>query len=143
MKTVLVTGGCGFIGSNFISMYLAAHPGQRVINLDKLTYAGNPENLNDLPVASAYQFVHGDICDKALLKKLFSEFDIGGVFHFAAESHVDNSISGPEIFVETNVLGTFQLLEAARNHWMEKPSMYKRGYENSRFLHVSTDEVYG
>lgn len=143
MKSILVTGGCGFIGSNFIPMYLDAHPDVHVINLDKMTYAGDESNLREVASNKRYTFVKGDICDKSLLQKLFSDRDIRGVFNFAAESHVDNSISGPQIFVETNVMGTFQLLEASRNHWMEKPGKFNGGYETTRFLHVSTDEVYG
>lgn len=143
MKSILVTGGCGFIGSNFIPQYLAHDPEVRVVNLDKMTYAGNEKNLTEVKSDSRYTFVRGDICDRELVDRLFKEHDIRGVFHFAAESHVDNSISGPRVFVETNVVGTFQLLEAARSHWMTKPGQFRDGYENTRFLHVSTDEVYG
>lgn len=142
MSAIFVTGGAGFIGSNFVPMCLKTTD-DTVINLDKLTYAGNTDNLREVANHPRYKFVQGDICDRPLLDKLFTEHDIRGVYHFAAESHVDNSISGPEIFVQTNVMGTFQVLEAARRHWMSKPREYKNGYEKSRFLHVSTDEVYG
>jgi dTDP-glucose 4,6-dehydratase len=135
-KTMLVTGGCGFIGSNFVRQMLTEHSDVTVINLDALTYAGNPENLIDLADNKQYHFVKGDICDKQLLKKLFTDYAIDSIVHFAAESHVDRSITGPEIFVTTNVLGTQILLEAARTAW-------RNDFSNKRFLHVSTDEVYG
>ena len=114
-KTILVTGGAGFIGTNFIRLVLAQRPGWNIINLDALTYAGNPMNFTDIPqqLAERYQFVHGDIRDKSLLDRLFNENKLDGLVHFAAESHVDRSILGPEAFVEANVLGTFRLLEAA------------------------------
>jgi dTDP-glucose 4,6-dehydratase len=137
MSTILVTGGCGFIGSNFVRRCLTAHPGRRVVNLDKLTYAGNPKNLDDLADHPRYRFVHGDICDGPLLARLFREEGIDTVVHFAAESHVDRSIEGPDAFVRTNILGTFALLEAARAAWPAAPS------SRNRFVHVSTDEVYG
>ena len=141
--TILVTGGAGFIGSNFIPYFTAKYPQYRIVNLDKLTYAGNLDNLKDCASRENYVFIRGDICDEALVCRLFAEYDIRGVIHFAAESHVDNSISGPKAFVQTNLLGTFTLLESARRHWMEKPGHYKAGYENCRFHHISTDEVYG
>ncbi|CCZ30548.1 dTDP-glucose 4 6-dehydratase [Proteobacteria bacterium CAG:495] len=141
--SVLVTGGAGFIGANFVPYFAAKYPNCRVINLDKLTYAGNPENLSECASMPNYTFVQGDICDRALVEKLFCEYDIKGVIHFAAESHVDNSISGPQAFIETNILGTFTLLDVARNHWMSAPHQVKPGYENARFHHISTDEVYG
>lgn len=142
-QTVLVTGGAGFIGSNFVPYFAAKYPEYHVINLDKLTYAGNLENLKECEQMSNYSFIEGDICDEALVDRLFAEYDIRGVIHFAAESHVDNSIKGPKAFVNTNVFGTFNLLDAARRYWMEKPHQYKAGYENCRFHHISTDEVYG
>lgn len=142
-ETVLVTGGAGFIGSNFIPYFLEAFPQYRVINLDKLTYAGNLDNLTECAAHPRYTFVQGDICHAELVNKLFAENDIRGVFHFAAESHVDNSISGPLPFIKTNIEGTFTLLEAARKHWMSSPGQVKPGYENARFHHISTDEVYG
>lgn len=132
--TILVTGGAGFIGSNFVPYFLDAHPDYNLINLDKLTYAGNLQNLSEVAESSRYSFVQGDICDRPLVEKLFKDHDIQGVIHFAAESHVDNSISGPGEFVRTNVNGTFNLLDVARLSWKGK---------NNRFHHISTDEVYG
>jgi dTDP-glucose 4,6-dehydratase len=138
MKTILVTGGAGFIGSNFIR-YLFGPGGfkGRVVNLDKLTYAGNPENLSDVARAQKgrYAFVKGDICDFKLLAKLFKTYKFDGVAHFAAESHVDRSIFGPKAFIETNIHGTFALLETARQAWGPRRDV--------RFHHISTDEVYG
>ena len=142
-KTILVTGGAGFIGSNFVPYFAAKYPEYNVINLDKLTYAGNLDNLKECEGMSNYTFVQGDICDEALIEKLFAEHDIRGVIHFAAESHVDNSIKGPRAFINTNIVGTFNLLEAARKHWMDAPNKYKADYEGCRFHHISTDEVYG
>ena len=143
MKSVLVTGGAGFIGSNFVPYFVEKYPDYQIINLDKLTYAGNLDNLKECAAAPNYKFVQGDICDRELVEKLFKEYDIRGVVHFAAESHVDNSITGPKAFIETNILGTFVLLDVARNYWMEAPHKVKAGYENCRFHHISTDEVYG
>ena len=142
-KAILVTGGAGFIGSNFVPYFTAKYPEYNVINLDKLTYAGNLDNLKECQNMANYTFVQGDICDEELVEKLFSENDIRGVVHFAAESHVDNSIKGPRAFINTNIVGTFNLLEAARKHWMDAPNKYKQGYEGCRFHHISTDEVYG
>ncbi len=141
--TYLVTGGAGFIGSNFIIHYLRQHPNHRLVNLDLLTYAGNPDNLVEVADNPNYIFVKGDIGDYELVRRLFDEYDFAGVYHFAAESHVDNSISGPAAFIQTNINGTFTLLEAARQHWLEGPGQVKPGKEGHRFLHVSTDEVYG
>lgn len=140
MKNYLVTGGAGFIGTNFIRRALSVNADWNIVNLDALTYAGNPASLENLMPDSAgrYHFVPGDITDGSLLEQLFSEHSFDGIIHFAAESHVDRSIVGPEVFVETNVTGTFRLLEASRNHWEKGP-----GTDNFRFLHVSTDEVYG
>lgn len=143
MKSILVTGGAGFIGANFVPYFAKKYPEYRVINLDKLTYAGNPDNLKDCEGQGNYCFVQGDICDAALVEKLFKDHDIRGVVHFAAESHVDNSITGPRAFIETNLLGTFTLLDAARRYWMKAPHECKEGYEDCRFHHISTDEVYG
>ena len=143
MKSILVTGGAGFIGSNFVPYMAAKYPQYKIINLDKLTYAGNLDNLKECEKAGNYVFVQGDICDRALVEKLFDEHDIRGVVHFAAESHVDNSITGPQAFIETNVLGTFTLLDVARRYWTEAPHQVKKGYEDCRFHHISTDEVYG
>ena len=142
-KSILVTGGAGFIGSNFVPYFCKKYPDYQIINLDKLTYAGNLDNLQECSGMKNYTFVQGDICDQAFLEKLFKDYDIHGVVHFAAESHVDNSISGPRPFIETNILGTFNLLEAARKYWMDAPNQYKSGYEGCRFHHISTDEVYG
>ena len=143
MKSILVTGGAGFIGSNFVPYMVAKYPDYRIINLDKLTYAGNLDNLKECENVTNYKFVKGDICDRALVEKLFKDNDIRGVVHFAAESHVDNSITGPQAFIETNVLGTFTLLDVARNYWMNAPHQFRAGYEDCRFHHISTDEVYG
>jgi dTDP-glucose 4,6-dehydratase len=136
-RAILVTGGAGFIGSNFITSFMAGNPGCRVINLDLLTYAGNLENLKGVENNSHYRFVKGDICDAPLVAGLLGEEKIDAVVHFAAESHVDRSITGPEIFVRTNVLGTQVLLEESRKHWQAKV------VPEFRYLQVSTDEVYG
>lgn len=143
MKSILVTGGAGFIGSNFVSYLLKTYPNYHIVNLDKLTYAGSMENLLEDINNSRHTFIHGDICSQDLLEKLFKTYDIQGVIHFAAESHVDNSIHDPGVFMQTNVLGTYTLLETARNRWMKAPYQYKEGYEKCRFHHISTDEVYG
>lgn len=142
-QTILVTGGAGFIGSNFIPYYLQKNPDHHLVNLDLLTYAGDLDNLSEVEDNSRYHFVKGSICDYVLVNQLFEQYDFLGVYHFAAESHVDNSITGPAAFVETNINGTFNLLEVARNHWLESPGVFVAGKENNRFLHVSTDEVYG
>ena len=136
---ILVTGGAGFIGANFVLDWLAAG-NEPVINLDALTYAGNLETLARLQGDARHLFVHGDICDRALVERLFAEHKPRAVVHFAAESHVDRSIHGPGAFVRTNVDGTFTLLEAARTHWSALPAGEREAF---RFLHVSTDEVYG
>jgi dTDP-glucose 4,6-dehydratase len=133
---LLVTGGCGFIGSNFILNALSTHKDWSIVNLDALTYAGNPDNLKTIASDSRYTFVKGDICNSTLCTALFSQHNFDGVVHFAAESHVDRSITGPAAFVTTNVLGTQNLIEAARISWGKE-------FGNRRFLHVSTDEVYG
>lgn len=142
-KTILITGGAGFIGSNFVPYFCEKYPQYKIINLDKLTYAGNLDNLRECDSMPNYTFVQGDICDAELIDKLFDENDIRGVIHFAAESHVDNSIKGPRAFINTNIVGTFNLLDAARRHWMDAPGKVKPGYEDARFHHISTDEVYG
>ena len=142
-KTYLVTGGAGFIGSNFIPYYLDNNPDHHLVNLDLLTYAGNLANLSEVTENAHYHFVKGDIRANGLVNKLFVEYDFAGVFHFAAESHVDNSITGPAAFIDTNINGTFNLLEVARKHWLKGPGEFLPGKENNRFLHVSTDEVYG
>jgi len=131
MRSILVTGGAGFIGSNFVRMVLSEHPDQHVVNLDKLTYAGNLENLADVLGHERHRFVHGDICDGGLVRRLLDEYRVCVVVNFAAESHVDRSILDPRVFIDTNVGGTLTLLEAAREKNVE------------RFVQVSTDEVYG
>ena len=133
MENILVTGAAGFIGSNFVEYIVEKHKDYNIIVLDKLTYAGNLENLKN--VKDKITFVKGDICDFELVKEIFDKYDINGVIHFAAESHVDNSIKTPFIFTQTNVIGTHTLLEVARQKWGE-------GSKN-KFLHISTDEVYG
>ena len=146
MKNVLITGGAGFIGSNFIHYLLADSRNNesqiRVVNLDVLTYAGSLENLKDLPLEHVenYTFVKGDICDRDLVRNLLHKYEVDTIVHFAAETHVDRSILGPEPFVQTNVIGTFTLLEAARQYWLGEKTI---PLEEVRFHHVSTDEVYG
>src|SRR5512142_1299005 len=140
MKNILVTGGAGFIGSNFVRALLHAEPDVQVINLDALTYAGSLENLRDLPEETHHTFVEGDIGDRALVHDLLRRYRIDTIVHFAAESHVDRSILGPEPFIHTNVLGTFVLLEAARQFWLGQANLPPT---EVRFHHVSTDEVYG
>ncbi|MCS7004029.1 MAG: dTDP-glucose 4,6-dehydratase [Cytophagales bacterium] len=143
MKTILVTGGAGFIGSNFIPYFIEKYSDYFIINLDLLTYAGKLENLAEVEQHARYKFIKGDICNRELLEFIFKEYDVRGVIHFAAESHVDNSIAGPEAFIRTNVNGTFTLIDVARKYWMEEPFVYKSAYEGCRFHHISTDEVYG
>jgi len=142
-QNILITGGAGFIGANFVIYFLEKYPEYRVINLDKLTYAGDLSNLEDANKFENYIFAQGDICDKNLVDRLFKEYNINGVINFAAESHVDNSISGPEPFIKTNIEGTFNLLEIARKYWMDEPNKVKEEYKEARFHHISTDEVYG
>jgi dTDP-glucose 4,6-dehydratase len=137
--TILVTGGAGFIGSNFLLHWLATER-TPVINLDKLTYAGNLRNLESISTDRRYTFVHGDIGDRKLVRQILRDHRPRAIVHFAAESHVDRSIRGPDDFIKTNVNGTFSLLEEARTYWMELPEIERRGF---RFQHVSTDEVYG
>jgi dTDP-glucose 4,6-dehydratase len=138
-NAVLVTGGAGFIGANFVLEWIAAEQSP-VVNLDKLTYAGNPENLAALKNDTRHRFVKGDIADRELVGKLLREHQPRALVHFAAESHVDRSIHGPADFVQTNVVGTFELLEAVRGYWSGLAGAEKKDF---RFLHVSTDEVYG
>ena len=141
MRTYLVTGGAGFIGSNYIHYMFKKYDNEiRIINVDALTYAGNLENLKDLEGRNNYTFVKANICDRDAIGKIFEENDIDRVVHFAAESHVDRSIVNPEIFVETNVLGTATMLNAAKKAWENPDGTFKEG---KKFLHVSTDEVYG
>jgi len=140
MKNILITGGAGFIGSNFIRYLLRVEPEVQVVNIDILTYAGSMENLKDLPDPARHTFVHGDICDAGLVTRLISEYGIDIIVHFAAESHVDRSIHGPAPFIQTNIVGTFVLLEAVRTLWKQSNEVYPTYV---RFHHVSTDEVYG
>lgn len=142
-QTILVTGGAGFIGANFIPYFMEKHPTYKVVNLDKLTYAGNLENLKEVENNPNYTFVQGDICDENFVDELFNKYNFTGVIHFAAESHVDNSIKGPRAFINTNIVGTFNLLETARKNWFDAPFTPKKGKENNRFHHISTDEVFG
>jgi dTDP-glucose 4,6-dehydratase len=137
---ILVTGGCGFIGSNFVRQLLGDEAVSRVVNLDKLTYAGNPANLADVAGNGNYTFVHGDIGDEALVARLLADHKIGSIVNLAAESHVDRSIDSPEPFLQTNVVGTMRLLNAARRHWAGLAAGPRYAF---RFLHISTDEVYG
>lgn len=140
MQNILVTGGAGFIGSNFVHYLLKVNSSVRIVNLDALTYAGSLENLKGLADESRHLFVQGDICDRSLVERLLHEHEIDTLVHFAAESHVDRSIHGPGQFVQTNIVGTYTLLEACRQYWL------KKGFANShtvRFHHVSTDEVFG
>ncbi|XYH92953.1 dTDP-glucose 4,6-dehydratase [Sorangium sp. So ce1128] len=139
MKRILVTGGAGFIGSNFVRYVLTERPGVQVVNLDALTYAGSLESLSGLPGEGRHAFVHGDIRDRGLVERLLSERQIDTIVHFAAESHVDRSIAGPDAFIETNVVGTLRLLEAARAVWLGRGG----SAAGKRFHHVSTDEVFG
>ena len=140
MKNYLVTGGAGFIGSNFVIYMLNKYSDVKIINVDKLTYAGNLENLKSVESNPNYVFVQADICDKEAIQSLFDQYDIDYVVNFAAESHVDRSITNPEIFVQTNVLGTVNLLNIAKNAWAVGDDQYKDGV---KFMQVSTDEVYG
>jgi dTDP-glucose 4,6-dehydratase len=140
MRNILVTGGAGFIGSNFVRYLLGVEPEARIVNLDALTYAGSLENLTELPDPQRHTFVQGSIYDRPLVDELLRRHQIDTIVHFAAESHVDRSILGPEAFVQTNLVGTFTLLEAARRFWLEEAAFPK---ETVRFHHVSTDEVFG
>ena len=137
---MLVTGSAGFIGSNFVRLALKNDSSIKIITLDKLTYAGNKKNLENLPDELRHTFIHGDICDRILVDKLLRDHQIDTVVHFAAESHVDRSISGPADFIQTNIVGTFTLLEVARNYWLNEK---KWNHTECRFHHISTDEVYG
>ncbi|MBU3010934.1 dTDP-glucose 4,6-dehydratase [Polaribacter vadi] len=143
MHTVLITGGAGFIGSNFIPFILEKQKNLSVVSLDLLTYAGNLENLKEVEGNSNYTFIKGDICDRKLVESLFKQYNFTSVIHFAAESHVDNSINNPDSFIKTNVFGTFNVLDVAKNHWMDAAYNYKNDFINARFHHISTDEVYG
>lgn len=140
MKTYLVTGGAGFIGSNYIRHLLIGNQDVEVVNLDLLTYAGSLSNLKQLPDPDRHTFIEGDVCDSGILSGIFEEHGVDVVVHFAAESHVDRSILGPEAFIRTNIHGTFQLLETSKNAWDRGRNEYRAGV---RFHHISTDEVYG
>lgn len=147
-KTILLTGCAGFIGSNFVPYFLDKYPNYNIVNLDLLTYAGNLKNLKECESNLRYKFIKGDICNRELVEFIFSEYDIQGVIHFAAESHVDNSIKNPGIFIQTNIQGTYTLIDVAYKYWMEKPFKYHSKFsiqnaELPRFHHISTDEVYG
>lgn len=136
MKSILITGGAGFIGSHVVRLFSNKYPTYQIINLDALTYAGNLDNLTDIEDNVNYTFIKGDICDEVLVKSIFEDYNIDAVIHLAAESHVDRSISDPFSFVKTNVFGTLNLLENAKNSW-------KDNFEDKLFYHISTDEVYG
>lgn len=138
-RNILITGGAGFIGSHVVRFFINKYPEYRIINLDKLIYAGNLANLHDVESASNYTFIKADICDFDKLIDIFSEYKIDGIIHLAAESHVDRSIKDPLTFARTNVMGTLCLLQAARQMWEECPEKY----DGKRFYHISTDEVYG
>jgi dTDP-glucose 4,6-dehydratase len=140
MKKVLVTGGAGFIGSNFVRHLLSCEKTVHIMNLDALTYAGSNENLNQLPSLDRYDFIHGDVCDLELVQTIIRQNQIDTIVHFAAETHVDRSILGPAQFIQTNIMGTFQLLEAARKIWLDEKLL---GEQKVRFHHISTDEVFG
>jgi dTDP-glucose 4,6-dehydratase len=142
-QTILVTGGCGFIGSNFIPYFLEKYEEYKIVNIDKLTYAGSEVNLSSVKNHPRYKFIKGDICNKEFIEFIFEEFNITSVIHFAAESHVDNSIASPGAFIQTNIVGTFNLLEVARKQWMKEPHQVYAGCESNRFHHISTDEVFG
>ena len=145
MKTILVTGGAGFIGSNFVKLMLEKHPEYKIINIDSLTYAGNLENLKDIDGNPNYEFIKVDIRDREKIEEIFKNNDIDSVVNFAAESHVDRSIEEPEVFLTTNIIGTQVLLDTAKRYWKVNPSdKYCKEYKSGvKFLQVSTDEVYG
>ena len=145
MKKIMVTGGAGFIGSNFVKLMLKKHPDYKIVNADALTYAGNLENLKDISDNENYTFIKADIRDRNKMDEIFSTYEIDTVVNFAAESHVDRSIEEPEIFLTNNVIGTQVLLDTAKKHWKTNPDdKYCRKYkEGVKFLQVSTDEVYG
>src|SRR5258708_29984490 len=136
MKSVLITGGAGFIGSNFIPYFLALRDELNIVNLDALTYSGNLTNLKEVESHPRYTFVKGDITDRILVEDLFERHRFSGVIHFAAESHVDNSIADPDAFIRTNIVGTFTLLDVARKHWMDEPFSPQVGKKENRFLHI-------
>ena len=138
-RNIIVTGGAGFIGSHVVRLFVNKYPEYHIINLDKLTYAGNLANLKDIEDKENYTFVKADICDYETVKALMAKYNVDGIIHLAAESHVDRSIKDPFTFAHTNVIGTLTLLQAAKEYWESLPE----GYEGKRFYHISTDEVYG
>lgn len=138
MPTILITGGSGFIGSNFIPFFLKENKDVKIINIDKLTYAADVKNLEEVKNNKRYTFIEGDICHRNTLEEIFKQNKIDGIIHFAAESHVDNSIANPDEFIKTNIFGTYQLLETAKKFWLKSNNA-----KNNRFHHISTDEVYG
>lgn len=138
-RNIIITGGAGFIGSHVVRLFVKKYPEYRIINLDKLTYAGNLENLKDIEGEPNYTFVRADICDFDTIRGIVRQYDADGIIHLAAESHVDRSIRDPFAFAKTNVMGTLSLLQAAKLYWESKPE----GFEGKRFYHISTDEVYG
>lgn len=143
MKKLLVTGGAGFIGANFVHYWIKTYPNDEVVVIDALTYAGNISNLESVKDSDKFTFVKGDICDLNLIEKLITQHQIDTVVHFAAESHVDRSITGPDSFIETNIIGTYTLLKAAKKCWLDEPELRGEAQKEHRFHHVSTDEVYG
>lgn len=143
-RSILITGGAGFIGSNYINYKVKNDSSARLINLDKLTYAADLSNVSSIQEAeTSYHFIQGDICDYQLVEALFKKHNIDSVIHFAAESHVDNSIANPKAFIDTNIVGTYVLLQVAYKFWMSEPKNLKPEFQNARFVHISTDEVYG
>ena len=138
-RNIVITGGAGFIGSHVIRLFVTKYPDYHIINLDKLTYAGNLSNLKDIEDRANYTFIKADICDFEKIREILSQYHVDGIIHLAAESHVDRSIKDPFTFARTNVMGTLTLLQAAKLYWESQPE----GYENKRFYHISTDEVYG
>ena len=138
-RNILITGGAGFIGSHVVRLFVNQYPEYHIINLDKLTYAGNLANLKDIENAANYTFIKADICDFNKIMDIFKQYQIDGVIHLAAESHVDRSIKDPFTFAQTNIMGTLSLLQAAKLTWESLPEKF----ENKRFYHISTDEVYG
>lgn len=139
MRNIVITGGAGFIGSHVVRLFVNKYPEYHIINVDKLTYAGNLENLKDIEDKPNYTFLRADICDFDAMSSLMEKFAVDGIIHLAAESHVDRSIRDPFTFARTNVMGTLSLLQSAKNYWESRPD----GYDGKRFYHISTDEVYG
>lgn len=138
-RNIIITGGAGFIGSHVVRLFVTKYPDYHIINLDKLTYAGNLANLKDIEQAPNYTFVKADICDFDTVLALMRQYEVDGIIHLAAESHVDRSIKDPFTFARTNVMGTLSMLEAAHRYWSSRPE----GFEGKLFYHISTDEVYG